>query len=364
MNNKFFFILLIFLFVSCKHTEEKAIEVVSLTDNLTGKAVLNDLFDEFEFISLETTNESIFGRIKKLIIFDNKYYIHDSQLKKIFVFQMDGTFIQTIGNIGNGPGEYNHLEDFIIDEENNRIIILGFPSKVYIYDLYGKFIQQKTFMSLPVWSICSYKNGYICSNNHQSFSQNNTSLIYLLDKDFNIKNSVCNTSINNELPFFVSHPFFKDGNNIYYFDNINSRLYKIDTENPEKLEYYSFVFTSPIPLDVISDPQKFIENQGDYCFFNNAYLLNNLFWASFVNKGNLCVIVKDLKSNKQFTAKYSDWYPSILSNHNGFFYSAIYADFIIEGDAIIPNAKWTTKYPVDLDSNPIILRFKPKDVLK
>ena len=363
MVNKYIVFVLAFLFFSCVPANNSSTESVVLTGNISKELVLDDLFEEFEYISLETSKESIFGEIRKLIIYDNRFYIHDSQLKKIFVFQADGTFVQTIGRIGSGPGEYTHLEDFAIDEENNRIIILGYPSTVYVYDLDGNYIFRKQFMSLPVWSFCSYKDGFICSSNHQIFSTKEESLVFLLDKDFNLKSKMGKALTKNTLPPFISYPFFKDGKSIYYFDNLNSIIYLINTTNPNKSESINFVLRSPIPLDVLTDPQNFIANQANYCFFNNAFLSDNILWAWFANQGAHCILVMDLKNKKQILAKYNSWFPEKMTNFNGYFYASMNVDLILE-ENIIANAKNITQYPIDYDSNPVILKFKPKQILK
>ena len=152
-------------------------------------------------------------------------------------------------------------------------------------------------------------------------------------------------------------------NHVYYFDNIHSTLYLIDTANPGNTESISFVLRSPVPLDAFSDPQKFIANQGNYCFFNNAYLFDHTLWASFINQGSMCVLVMDLKNKKQFVAKYNSWYPTILSNYNEYFYAAMNVDRILEEETI-KTAKNGTQYPIEYDSNPVILRFKPKTIFK
>ena len=364
MFNKCIVFVLALLLFSCVPPNNSSTESVVLTGDISKEFVLDDLFEEFEYISLESSRESTFGEIRKLILFDNKFYIHCDRLKKIFVFQADGTFIQTIGRIGGGPGEYTHLEDFVIDEENNRIVILGYPSTVYVYDLEGRFIFQKQFMSLPVWSLCSYKEGFICSSNHISYSTKREPLVFLLDKDFNLKSDMGKALNKNSLPPFISDPFLKDGENVYYFDNINSTIYLINTTNPNKSESIKFVLRSPIPLDVFSDPKIFFANQTNYCFFFHALLSDNILWACFLNQGPPpCILILDLKNKKHILAKFDSWFLETTTNFNGYFYASINADKIPEGK-IIAKAKNVTQYPIDYDSNPVILKFKPKQILK
>ncbi len=363
MTNKKVYIILIsaFLFLSCGHTSNPSEDNVILTDHVSKEISLNELFDDFEYISLETSEEGIFGTIDKLIIYDNRYYILDLQRKKVFVFREDGTFMHTIGNPGKGPGEYTHIEDFTIDEENKKVIILGFPSLVYVYDTDGKFIMQKNILPSPVWRICNYKDGFICSNDHQSIGE---PLIYIFDKEFNMKGTVGKTLSNNGLPTFITCPFLKDGENIAYFDNFNLTICFINTANPSDSRSTSFILPRPNLSDALSDVQKFFTNQGEYSFFLDVSLCDNILWATYVNQGKQFALVRDFKSKKQITAKYNGWFPTIMCYTKGCFYAGVSVGWILDENPPIASAKQVTKYLIDEDSNPVIVRFKPKQVFK
>jgi hypothetical protein len=353
------------ILISCKQTEKKFDgENIILTERISEEISINELFGEFEYISLETSKESIFGEIKKLIVYDDKYYILDNKLRRIFVFQHDGTFVHTIGRIGQGPGEYTHIEDFQIDEVNSRIIILGYPSILYFYDFDGNFIEQKLLMLSPMWSMCCYRGGLVLSNNHQSFEQKEEPLIFIYDWNFNLKSEIGKVFLGNILPPFISHPFLKDGEKIAYFDNVNSSIYLIDLANPADTKTIKFLLKNPIPPDVLSNIQKFQDNQGNHSFFLNAYLADNILWTSFASQGSQCVLVRNMKNKIQFVAKYTGWYPPIMSHVDDYFYAPVSVQWLLDKEFTITSAKQITPYPIDYDSNPVIVRFKSKFIIK
>ena len=106
-----------------------------------------DLFSKIEIIPLETTKESLIKEISKLVFYDNKYYILDYPLSKIFVFDEMGKFLFNIDNRGNGPNEYVHIGSFNIDPYNHQLIILSAVDRsLHFYDLDGHF---KNKIKLP-----------------------------------------------------------------------------------------------------------------------------------------------------------------------------------------------------------------------
>jgi hypothetical protein len=100
-------------------------------------------FEGFQFVSLETTKESLIGRINRLYLFNRRIYILDRESKSIVVFGEQGKFLFRINRNGRGPGEYVGLMDFAIDGNNKRLILeADRPSKLLYFDLDGNFLNE------------------------------------------------------------------------------------------------------------------------------------------------------------------------------------------------------------------------------
>lgn len=83
-----------------------------------GSAETMDLpLSGVKYIPLETTDESLVGRIKKVIYHDHLFFIYDKSWESVFVFVDDGSFVQKIDRMGNGPGEYVQTMDIDVDEK-------------------------------------------------------------------------------------------------------------------------------------------------------------------------------------------------------------------------------------------------------
>jgi len=62
-------------------------------------------------VALETTDESIIGKIGKVFLTDSSIIVWDKQTKKIFLFDKSGKYLYHIGSRGPGPEEYVSATD-------------------------------------------------------------------------------------------------------------------------------------------------------------------------------------------------------------------------------------------------------------
>lgn len=100
---------------------------------------VSDLVDSLELIKLENTEDALVGE-GDVFLSDNYIGVKSNVYK---LFNKKGVYINTIGNIGQGPGEYNNLYDSQIDEVSDRIYLLEMNAKsILSYDLKGNYIQS------------------------------------------------------------------------------------------------------------------------------------------------------------------------------------------------------------------------------
>ena len=141
-TKRILFLLMIIGLYSCenKTTTDKFV-FDSSTPVCTDKTMLSSIIDIKNIIPLETNDYSIIGDIGKILKYKDKIYILYNR-KTVLVFNDKGRFIQQIGSLGAGPGEYQLIGDFDVTDEN---IYIRDYQKIQRYNLDGSYVSSITF---------------------------------------------------------------------------------------------------------------------------------------------------------------------------------------------------------------------------
>lgn len=162
------FCLLLLLSISCVDNKKSEFEIEEIYVDINSKSVaFCELIDSVKFIKLETSDDVLIGLIHRVVIVEDKIYIHDIQTHSIFIFDYyTGYFLLKINNFGNGPGEYLDISYFEVNPKDELIEILDRNSKKLIkYDKDGKFVEER--------KISFYANsfGYVNNGKNIIFSK-------------------------------------------------------------------------------------------------------------------------------------------------------------------------------------------------
>lgn len=129
-------------------------------DEIPNKSVkMQEIASGFSIIPLETTDQSLIQYMKKVVAYNDKYFVLDDQRPLLAIFSETGKFLRTISKQGKAPGEYFVPTDFIIDPEQEQIEVLdGFNGQILIYDLEGNY-KSRIRILLQGNYFVKFKNG-------------------------------------------------------------------------------------------------------------------------------------------------------------------------------------------------------------
>lgn len=133
-------------------------------------------------IPLETTDSCLIGSITYLRVIGDTIVVVDGQkAKRIFLFNTDGTFLNSIGRAGSGPGEYSVVSQAIAD--NSGISIYDMQTNRYIrYDYQGNVIGETSFNETSPVSVMR-QSDEIFIGSYASYFKNFPFAIQWLDGD-------------------------------------------------------------------------------------------------------------------------------------------------------------------------------------
>lgn len=157
---KYLFIALLFLgfFFSCtgkKEAEDRSSATnykIDISRQLRDVPV-DSLIDSVFYVKLDTYDENMIGEISRLKI-DSLIAIYDKMTDMLHFYSMEGRFLSLIHRVGNGPGEYVRIDDFVLHPDRQSVEVLdGTQNKIIEYSFAGDLIGEKK-ISLPPGLSC------------------------------------------------------------------------------------------------------------------------------------------------------------------------------------------------------------------
>lgn len=206
---------------------------------------LSDIADTVSLLPLETTKQSLIGEVSKLVSGKDAFYILDKNyMSGIFVFKSQtGQFVCRIGKVGNGPGEYNRIDDFSLDENQQVIYALCDKNKIITYTLSGDLVAEQTLpffaSAMEFWN----ETFYFVVND-----KDNSNLI-VTDKNLKVVSSYFPNSEYGNKQRVLVHPFQKTENGVYYRRFLDNNMYKINQKGELSLAYKIDLGANSFSLD-------------------------------------------------------------------------------------------------------------------
>lgn len=361
MKNNKIYILQIFLWLNlsiiltnCNLKDNE--EFFDLTFNV--KEQIDSTNFKFKIIKLESKKESFLHSISQVKIFQDYIFVLDNnQSRKLLVFTKTGEFVDQIGMLGKGPGEYVYPWSFAINENKNNIAILdASQNKMLLYDLNTFKYLKEVKLNFSATKFAFLKDGNIIWHASHADSyiiitdENGIIIKSLLSKVFKPGITVGNAILN----------LYKAEDEILFNPPFSSKIFNIHMDSVS-CKYNIFIDKHPIISEF--ELKKFNSNTRDYInYINNSkkahsfnyYYTTNFIYSRFIIDKRLFIGIYDKQNNKaNYISKnnfinslalpdfynpigtYNEWVISVINNfdildkfeHNHFFNPQIKGSF-------------------------------------
>ncbi|MHC1780737.1 MAG: 6-bladed beta-propeller [Bacteroidales bacterium] len=139
-------ILLSVAIISCNSGANKGVNsnrVIDIEKSIGSIEVVNlsEVAKSINYIPLETNDSALISNISKIICENDKIYVSDNS-DKLYIFDLNGKYLNTLNRKGRGPGEYINLRNFKVDEKSGNILILDYTGDISIYGTNLNFIRK------------------------------------------------------------------------------------------------------------------------------------------------------------------------------------------------------------------------------
>ncbi len=185
------FILVSFLLISCgnqsdQDSEENSYKKLFIDiDNIKSNYSFHS--DNYELIPLELNDQSLIGAIDKLIHYQNRIFILDTDItKSIFCFSEVGEFLYKINSVGEGVGEFVKPFDVYLFNEEIQVLDAN-QRKTIVFDMKGGF-KRETRLPFEDQIMRLYPIDNDCIAYHldgRSHGSGSLELIKVFNKEFN-----------------------------------------------------------------------------------------------------------------------------------------------------------------------------------
>ena len=187
---KYILLLLVITLLGCSSnkkqemTSKLKIPVINLSKNVSSvpSLLLSEVAEKLEIVPLEMTDESVLSDITEMQVTDHNIWIDHGREFYIYRFSRTGKFLNKIGSIGQGPGEYTTYSTFLVDEDKKEVYIIANTNGVLTYDFEGNFKRKIVDIQMILQLFSSPYDQYIL-NNQKFFATQNFGLYRPIDKD-------------------------------------------------------------------------------------------------------------------------------------------------------------------------------------
>lgn len=184
-------IVLIFILSSCSHPRESNLLSIQVPSSFENGVSVQDLSDSVKLLALETRQDALISSVNE-VAFDGKNLIVTTIDGRILIFGPEGNFVQTLGKMGDGPGEHKFVSSIAIDH-NTRNIFIVTRGKILIFSSSYEFLDEiKLNFYLDYFQV--FDNTYYgISNEYGKVVENgyaNETMLYKLGTKMEIKDTI------------------------------------------------------------------------------------------------------------------------------------------------------------------------------
>ena len=130
--------------------EAEELPVINLSQNIERCEFipLSEAVEKIDIVFLDNSDKALFAEINQIEVTETDIWISAFRDQRIFRFDRNGKFLNKVGKVGQGPGEYTRRAYFGVNDQEKKIYIMSTVSGVLVYDFEGNFIEKLSSLGM------------------------------------------------------------------------------------------------------------------------------------------------------------------------------------------------------------------------
>lgn len=240
----------------------------------TAPVRFSDLMEDVVFVPIENDSTNLIGGIDKITIHNGDYYVLDRhRTGNLWRIDSRGRFLNRIGRVGRGPGEYGEPTDFMVD--STGVTILDQYSRgLLFYDLDGTY-RNTVPLDYIAHEITDMGGGAIfaVAGDNRQDKEVVESEFMILDKQGELLSQGLKNK--NRMNYIAGYKSFRRGDEVVYFRPMHGVVYGV-TQDSIRSRFRINIEDSPLPAnyekicggDYVDFMEKF---EGKYSYFSGRF---------------------------------------------------------------------------------------------
>ena len=263
--------------LSLKTAESKMLELdIDLDKNTLP---FDSLMDFVSFVKLETTGENLVGAISQILFVNNKIIVVDFDVSKtITVYDESGKYLNNIGKLGQGPGEYAYLGHVTLTPDKSMVVVVDMGSGYLKYfGLDGNFVKSK---KTPFWfSSCEFITDEIIAGNYDGgntlYGENNSQYkpqLIITNLQGNVFHSGFKSYYNKKFTMSTMMPLRKFEDKVFYSPPFSDTIYHLTQKGIHPEYHLNMNRTKPLIINADMTNEYYHEYTENNPMFNGEII--------------------------------------------------------------------------------------------
>lgn len=346
MKLKHLFLMTLCLFYVCSIWGQ---ETIPLKDALSlTECKVSEYASSIEYIPLETSDDCLIGDEFSLIVASQDIFVHEFSDQKIYRFDRNGKFLNSIGKKGQGPGEYTCIYSIYVDESTRECFLMDtFSGNVLVYDYDGTY-KRKIHVPIAPCRMTKMGNNYVMIQYLLDVSTREIVLVTPEGKQ--LKEYSRNDG--KKYGFSIFMPFlFTSDDVVYYKNHLSEYIYSINEKLKRKKVYWIDLGKKQINAEEKQyDLERGSTTKGKLVT-STITMHGNLMFIPYADKGR-CFAVYNTLSKKIFSPGLDDKAGFIDDLTQGPLVDVPYSFYLITSLQKNQLATYINMFEIDIDDYP------------